>query len=361
VTAALEGIRIVDLSTYVPGPYATRVLADLGADVVQIEPPVGDPMRHTPVPWNGDDAAGFIWLAQGKTSRVLDLKSDAGQEAFRALVVEADVVIESFTPGVADRLGVGYEACRRINPDVVYCSVSGDGQTGEYATTPGHDLGFLARAGVLDQIRGADGAPAAIGPLVGDMAGSLFAATAILAALLHRERTGEGQRIDIPLIGAALAMAAPQLLKHAAGHTPTPAWDHNRGADPAYRVYPARDGFVAVAGLEPKFWERMCERIGRPDLIERRASDAPAVIAELTTLFARHDRAHWVEIVGDDACFAPVNELDEVRDDPHVRAGGFIVEGADPGTWFPATPIRLSATPLVAPRPAPRFDPRGDA
>lgn len=335
-TGPLDGIRVLDLTKYVPGPFATKVLRDFGARVTQLEPPGGDPLRAI---YGGM----YEWLSAGKSTMEVDLATGSGHDRFVELVRTSDVVVESFTPGVAMRLGVDYEACRAIRPDVVYCSISGSGQTGEYASAPGHDMNFLARAGVLDQIRGNDGEIAVIGPVLADMTGSLFAASAILAALVERGQTGQGTYVDVSLAAAAANLCGPQLAKLAGGQLPTAEWDLNLGADPAYRVYAARDGDVAFAGMEEKFWVRLCQGLGRPDLIDQRRTDPRGTIDALSRIFATRDRADWVARIGEDVCFSPVNTLEEVAQDAHLRTGGYLVAGSAEGTVLPASPVRFLA------------------
>lgn len=345
---ALSGLRVIDLSMYLPGPYATLMLADLGADVVQVEPPTGD-MARAVQPRVGDDSALHHWVGRNKRSLVLDLKSADGREAFHRLVKDADVVLEGFTPGVATRLGVDYDACRRTNAEIVYCSISGAGQDDGPRARPGHDINYLARAGFLDQVSGADGTPVPVGPPVADIAAGLHAAVGILAALRYRDAGGGGQYVDVSLLGAALALTAPQIVKALAPVPLAAGSDHNRGADPAYRVYRTKDArHVAIGAFEHKFWQRLCLVLDRPDLIDRRLTEPAAVADELVGVFARKDLAHWDRLLTPaDVCYSPVNRLEEVVGDPVVSLrGDFAATNGGLHSRVQLTnPIGMSSTP----------------
>jgi crotonobetainyl-CoA:carnitine CoA-transferase CaiB-like acyl-CoA transferase len=345
---ALAGLRVLDLSMYLPGPYASLMLADLGADVIQIEPPSGDLARFVP-PAVGADSALHNWVARNKRSCVVDLKSNAGQQRFRQLLRDADVMLEGFTPGVTQRLGIDYESCRKINEDIVYCSISGGGHGHQLASAPGHDLNYLALSGFLDQTVTEEGSPATIGPPIADIAAGLHAAIGILAALRHRDAGGGGQFIDISIMGAALALTAPQQVK---ANAPTPldrALDHNLGADPAYRLYQTRDArYVAIGAYEDKFWKRLCERLGRVDLIALRHDDPAAAAAALSHTFAERDLHEWNALLLDaDVCYAPVNRIQGVPADRLVALrADFAGDGDIPAVAGQLrNPIRMSKTP----------------
>jgi crotonobetainyl-CoA:carnitine CoA-transferase CaiB-like acyl-CoA transferase len=343
---ALAGLRILDLSMYLPGPYASLMLADLGADVIQIEPPSGDLARLV-APAVGADSALHNWVARNKRSCVVDLKSDAGQRRFRQLLRDADVMLEGFTPGVTQRLGIDYESCRKINEDIVYCSISGGG----------HDINYLARSGFLDQTVTEQGSPATIGPPIADIAAGLHAAIGILAALRHRDAGGGGQFIDVSIMGAALALTAPQQVK---ANAPTPldrALDHNLGADAAYRLYQTRDArYVAIGAYEDKFWIRLCERLGRVDLIALRRDDPTAAAAQLSHTFAERDLHDWNALLLDaDVCYTPVNRIQDVPADRLVALrADFAGEGDIPAVAGQLrNPIRMSKTPQILHSEAP--------
>jgi crotonobetainyl-CoA:carnitine CoA-transferase CaiB-like acyl-CoA transferase len=288
---ALDGTLVVDLTRYLPGAYASRELLRLGARVVRLESPAGDPMRETAPAW---DAA----LRSGTESVVCDLKSDSGFA--RALCSRADVVLESFRPGVAARLGLG---SGDVPDSVVYCSITGFGVEGRHAARAGHDLNYLGWAGALE-----DTAPAWPPVQVADLAaGALAAVLQILAALLERERTGAGARITV-----SMTHRSHDLVAHRLGGDPVPRM--LTGGLACYRTYGTADGrYLTVGALEPKFFTRLCELLGRPELAARQhALDQEALAAELAGIFGRRSLADWLEHFGDeDVCVGPVFTRDE--------------------------------------------------
>ena len=364
VTAsALDGLRVVDMSTYLPGPYATMLLADLGADVLHVEPPGGDPGRRMPERV-GDDSALHWWVSRNKRSLVLDLKRPADRERLLAEVADADVVVETFRPGVARRLGVDYEACRKVNERVIYCAITGYGQEGELANVPGHDVNYSARSGILGLSTDDHGEPVVVGLPITDVAGGLHAAVAILAAVHYQRRTNKGQYIDISIVDASLGLVGLQLMKALAGHPPRKSTDMNLGAaDPAYGMYRTRDGkHITIGCLEEKFWRRLCQLLEREDLIQRRVDEPEAVRRELAAIFAREDRAHWDRLLADqDVCYAPVLDIDELVEDARVR-GAVVTIPDERGVERPtlANPIRMSLTPPRLRSPAPPLTPGRD-
>jgi crotonobetainyl-CoA:carnitine CoA-transferase CaiB-like acyl-CoA transferase len=364
----LTGLRILDLTRLLPGPFATLVLADLGADVVKVEDPEGgDWLRHLP-PVAGEQSHAYHALNRNKRSLALDLRSAAGAAAFRRLTRRADAVIESFRPGVMDRLGIGFEALRAENPRIVLCSVSGYGQDGPYAARAGHDLDYCAIAGVL-ATNGPPERPLPLGVQVADVAGGSWpAATGILAALLRARATGEGAHVDVSMTEGALALLAMPLGMASARGTPLA-----RGAElltggaACYGVYRTKDGrFVALGALEPKFFAGFCAAVGRPELAERQLDgNGAGPRAELEAVFAGRTFAEWAAFAAaHDACLAPVLEGEEPRADPQLRARGAFVEVPTPyeGRAMPgvATPIRIRGEPAPL-RPAPRLGEHGEA
>ncbi|MFY3744892.1 CaiB/BaiF CoA transferase family protein [Anaeromyxobacter sp. Red801] len=364
----LAGVRILDLTRLLPGPYATLVLADLGADVVKVEDPQGgDWLRWMP-PLAGEQSGAFHALNRNKRSLALDLRRPEGAEAFLRLAARADAVVESFRPGVLDRLGVGYEALRARAPGLVLCSISGYGQDGPYAARAGHDLDYCAVSGVL-AANGAPDAPRPLGVQVADVAGGAWPAVAgILAALLRRASTGEGAHVDVSMTEGALALLAMPLgMAWARGAPLERGRELLDGGAACYGVYRTRDGrFVALAALEPPFFAAFCDAVGRPDLAPRQWDDGGAAIrAELEAVFAARTRDEWAAFAAaHDACVAPVLEGDEPRADPQLAARGAFVAVDTPweGRALPAvaSPVRLrgEAAPL---RPAPRLGEHGEA
>jgi crotonobetainyl-CoA:carnitine CoA-transferase CaiB-like acyl-CoA transferase len=351
VNEALRGLRVLDLTRYIPGPYATMLLADLGADVVKVEePPFGDATRAVPPPLPaGDDTAVHAALNRGKRSVQIDLRQPEGVDAVKRLAASADVFVEAFRPGALDRRGLGAVALRTSNPRLVYCSVSGYGQGGALAAAAGHDVNYLARSGFLGTNLGGDGVPVLPTTQVADMAGGLLAALAILAALQARERTGEGQVVDVSMFDAALALMTVPAARVLAGASAT---SELSGTHACYGTYRCRDGrFVAVGALEPKFWEGLCAALELPQMRGRqwdqgtRREEVKAVFA---AAFARRDRDEWVAALRErDVCVEPVLDLPEALAQEQA-----VARGAAPGGAL-VSPLRLSATPVAAPRRAP--------
>lgn len=376
----LEGIRVLDLTRLLPGPYATLLLADLGADVVRVEdtgdsdfvrwlpPAIPDP--------SGGPAIGALFLAlnRNKRSIVLDLKAPGGKDAFLRLAEKADVVVEGFRPGVLDRLGIGWDVLSARNPRLSLCSMSGWGQDGPYAQRAGHDLGYIAIAGLLGIGGPKDGAPAIPGVPVADLASSFTAVSSILAALLGRERagaSGTGVRIDASMYDAASALMLLHYSSLLAGGPFARGEVALTGRDANYRVYRTSDGkWLAVANLEPKFWKRFIEAVSRPDLanaaIESQIDPAARskLHVELETLFAGATRDEWMRrLEGADCCIEPVLEGAEVLDHPHAKARGAVATLEDPRlgkVQVLRTPLRpFSAEAPLA--PAPRTGEHGEA
>jgi crotonobetainyl-CoA:carnitine CoA-transferase CaiB-like acyl-CoA transferase len=363
---ALEGLRVLDLSRLLPGPWATLVLADLGADVVKVEDPgAGDALRWLP-PLLGEQSGAFHALNRNKRSLGLDLRRPEGVAAFLRLARSADVVVESFRPGVLGKMGLGWDTLRATNPRLVLCSLTGYGQDGPYAARAGHDLDYAAFSGVLG-VNGPPERPVAPGVQLADLAGGSWPAVAgILAAIVRRDRTGQGGHVDVSMVEGALALMTLPLALAAARGTP-----HQRGREllsggaACYGVYRTRDGrFAALAALEPKFFTAFCAAVGHPELAERQF-DGEGPRAELEQIFLARTLAEWERFAAEhDACVAPVREGEEPRQDPHLVARGAFLEVDTPweGKAIPgiATPVRMTgATPPL--RPAPRLGEHGDA
>ena len=355
----LAGIRILDLTRLLPGPVATLHLADLGADVIKIEDPqVGDYAR-TMGKGSGEDSAYFRMMNRNKRGLRLDLKQPEGREVFLRLAREADVVIESFRPGVVDKLGIGYAAVKAVNPRITYCAISGYGQDGPYRELAGHDLNYLGYAGLLDQIGTAGGEPAIPNFQIADLlGGALTAAMGILAAVIDAQRSGEGRYVDVSMTDSVLAHAYFAMLTlNERGRAAARGDDLLSGGLPCYGVYATADGgHMAVAALEPKFWATFCQVIGRPDLVARhwvRGEDAAALRAELQTLFASRTRAEWTALFADqDCCVTPVLRLEESLENEQIQARGMVVR--EPGLTQFAPPCRVSDMDFRIERQAPK-------
>jgi crotonobetainyl-CoA:carnitine CoA-transferase CaiB-like acyl-CoA transferase len=328
----LEGLKVVDLSVFLPGPYLTMALADHGAEVIKIEPPgEGDPGRHIGLS-DGPSTVFFRNVNRGKKSAVIDLKSGEGREALLRLCDTADVFVESYRPGVMQRLGVDYATVSARNPRIVYCSISAFGQDGPYRDRPAHDLATMALSGALSITLGRDGAPAMPGVAVADIVSSLQALSGVLMALYRRERTGRGDHIDVAMHHAALA-ALPNVMGAAMSGQPQPNPKHERstGGSAFYQIYETADGRHLVLGAqEIKFVRNLLGKLGRPDLVplcERGPGPHQQPVVEfLQGVFRERPLAHWrTWFEGFDVSFAPVNTLREALDDANVRARGLVL------------------------------------
>ncbi len=356
----LAGIRVLDLTRLLPGPVCTLHLADLGADVVKVEDAeAGDYAREMDA-GPGEMSVFFRLVNRNKRSICLDLKSSAGRDAFLGLARDAHVVVESFRPGVVDRLGVGYEAVGRVNPSIVYCSITGYGQTGPNRDFAGHDINYLGYAGVLDQTGGADGPPVLSNLQVADLlGGAQTGVIGILAALLDARSSGRGRYVDVAMTDAVLAHNVFSL--HALqtrGRTLPRGRDLLTGGFPCYRVYATQDDrHMAVGALEPKFWRLFCLTMKRPDWIElqfARGADGERTTAEVAASFRTRPRSHWVDrFHGIDCCVTPVLTLEEALASDQVRARRTVVVDGDGLVQF-APPFRLSEFEFAIERRAPR-------
>lgn len=360
VPAPLAGLRVLDLTRLLPGPVATLHLADLGAEVIKIEDTgAGDyarTMSEGAAP--GEDSYFFRVVNRNKYGLRLDLKQAAGVEVFLRLAREADVIVEGFRPGVVDKLGIGYAAVRAVNPRVVYCAITGYGQDGPWCDRAGHDINYVATAGVLDQIGSAGGPPVLPNFQIGDLLGGAMTAVAgILTALLAARASGEGRYVDVSMTDAVFAHAYTPLLATLARGRPLPRGEDGlSGALPGYGIYATEDGrHLAVGALEPKFWRLFCAALGRSDL-ESRGQDpaaAKALRAEVAAIIAARPLSHWQAVFADVDCgVTPILSLDEALDHPQLRARGMVVEAG--GLTQFAPPFKLSGFDFSIRRPAPR-------
>jgi len=351
----LDGVRVLDLTRLLPGPYATQLLADAGADVVKIEDTGAGDYARSMSPTVRGRGAIFDAVNRGKRSVALDLKTDPGREAFLDLAATADVVIESFRPGVVDRLGVGPEAVRGRNEAVVYCSLSGYGATGPRSDRVGHDLNYAGLAGLLDMTRPSpDDPPTIPGYPIADMGGGLLAAFAVVSALLSRELgDGTGEFLDVGMTDAVVSFSQAVAPAAFAGEDPRPGETPLTGGVPWYDVYECADGrYVTVAALEPGFWENLCDVLGRPEWRDRHGTDDPAereaLREALAETFAERPREAWVERLGAaDAAVEGVYAPAETLAHPQIDARGYVerAEEAPPRVGFPVRGDRIDAEP----------------
>jgi crotonobetainyl-CoA:carnitine CoA-transferase CaiB-like acyl-CoA transferase len=323
---ALQGIRILDLSRMLPGPYCSMMLADLGAEVIKIEEPtIGDPTRRSP-PMIDGRSAPFAQVNRNKKSVAIDLKQTQGRDIFMKLAAQADCVLEQFRPGVVDRLGINYAAVAQVNPRIVYCSLTGFGQDGPHGERSGHDLNYLALSGVLGLTTDEGGKPVIPGVQVADLAGGMVTGFAILAALLARERTGRGQYIDVSMFDVMLSMLPIPASNQLAGNTiPVGGKYVLSGAYPFYNVYETRDGkFMTLGALEPKFWANFCMKVERQDLIARQfdsGEQRAELFEEARSIFKSRTQSEWVEVMRDaDCCCEPVLSMSEAFEHAQTRA-----------------------------------------
>ena len=350
MTGPLNGIHVLDLSRLIPGAYASQMLADFGADVVKIEEPgSGDYGRFMPPHGAGGMSLYFLAMNRNKRSMTLNLKSAEGREVFQRMVRTADVVLESFRPGVMERLGLGYEQLKGIRPELIYCAISGYGQDGPYRLRAGHDLNYAGYAGLLHYNRGPRGEPAMPATQLGDLAGGSFMAViGILAALAGRAQTGEGRMVDVAMtegVMALLPLTAAAYLN--TGEPPRPGRSALDGGLPCYNIYETQDGkHVTLAALEYKFWHTFCTHIGHLELLPFHTPVGPGereqAIEMLQAIFKTRTRDEWVAELADiDACVGPLYTIDEALNDPQARARGVSVTSQladENGTTFQTIP-----------------------
>jgi crotonobetainyl-CoA:carnitine CoA-transferase CaiB-like acyl-CoA transferase len=346
----LSGIRVIDLSSFLPGPYLTAAMADHGAEVIKVEAPSGDPGRSIGKP-DGDSTVFFRNVNRGKKSIVLDLKQDSDRETLLKLCETADVVVESFRPGVVTRLGVGYEQVKVRNPGIVYCAISAFGQQGPYLRWPAHDLAIEAMSGALSITLGNDDVPAIPGIPAADILSGLQGLSAVLMALLRRKETGLGDYIDISMydsmvsacvnvLGPAMAENRQQIAKH----------ERTTGGAAFYRIYRTSDDrYLTLAGQEEKFVRNLLEAVGRSDFVglclQGPGPHQAPVIAYFENMFRARPLAHWIEWLANlDVCFGPVQTFPEMLADPQLQARGMIVTD-DHGRKHIASPIRFANEP----------------
>ena len=349
----LAGVRVLDLTRLLPGPVATLHLADLGAEVIKIEDPqVGDYAR-TLGTGQGADSAYFRMINRNKLGLRLDLKKPEGVEVFKRLASAADVIVESFRPGVMDKLGVGYAVIAALNPKIAYCSISGYGQDGPYKDLAGHDINYLGYAGVLDQIGCAGGGPAIPNFQIADLlGGALTAAFGILAAMVEAQRAGKGRHIDVSMTDSVLAHTYFTMLRlNDSGHSLPRGSDLLSGGLPCYGAYRCADGrHMAVGALEGKFWKVCCEVLDHPEWVSRQWDAGLRV--EVAALFASRPRDDWANLfTAVDCCVTPILTPEEALKNEQIVARGMVLQ-EDGLTQF-APPLKMSEFDFAVRQPAP--------
>ena len=332
----LAGIRVLDLSRLLPGAFTSQMLADFGADVIKVEEPgSGDYARTMPPYGPGGMGLYFLALNRNKRSVTLNLKSERGREIFLRMVREADVLLESFRPGVLERLGLGYEQLKETNRGIIYCAISGYGQDGPYQDRAGHDLNYVGYAGLLHFNRGANGAPVMPPTQLGDLVGGgQSAAIGILTALVGRAQSGEGRKIDAAMTeGSTALLPIATTIYLNTGKAPRPGLSALDGGLPCYNIYETQDSkYVTLAALEPKFWQTFCTHIGHLELLPFHMPVGPGESSQakdmLRAIFKGKTRAEWLtELAEIDACVGPVYDIGEALQDEHAQTRGMVVKG----------------------------------
>ncbi len=339
----LDGVRVLDFSTLLPGPLAGLILAEAGAEVIKVErADYGEEMRLYE-PRFADTSANFALLNRGKRSLAVDLKDPKVVAKLQPLIAESHVILEQFRPGVMDRLGLGYDAVKAINPAIVYCSVTGYGQTGPKAQVAAHDLNYIGDTGLLGFSAGADGAPIPPPGLIADIGGgSLPAVINILLALRQAEKTGDGTHLDIAMCDGVFTWQYWALgLLETTGEEPKPGGEMVTGGTPRYRIYRTADSrFAAIAALEQKFWDNLCGILDLPDECRDDRRDPEATAAAVAKIIASKPASHWeAAFAGQDVCCSIVKSMREALGDPHFQSRGLftrrVVDGTDALTAAP--------------------------
>ena len=351
----LSGVKVLDLTRLLPGPYCTLLMADYGADVIKIEEPGNGDYIRWRTPAVEGIGARHLTVNRNKKSVALNLKTEEGQQIFKQLAADADVIIESFRPGVMQRLGLGYEDIVQVNERIVYCSLTGYGQTGPYRHLPGHDINYIGYSGILGLIGEKNGKPVVPGVQIADIGGgSLMALAGICMALFHRDRTGEGQYIDVSMMDGAITWLYAAMSDYfVSGKVPERGETRLDGQFAFYNVYETKDGkYMTVGATELKFWKRLCELIGKEEWIA--LHEGPANVQEqlkqdLAKLFKTQDQQHWINLLAqEETCVGPVYEIEDMFSDPHIAERDMFQEMQHPvaGTIQQiGFPIKFSETP----------------
>jgi len=309
----LQGLKVIDLTRMLPGPFGTMLLADLGAEVIVVEQPSG--------PALGPRRTNF-YVDRNKRYIILNLKDERAREIFYQLAVGADVVVEGFRPGVTERLGIDYAKLKTLNDGLIYCAISGYGQEGPYRGRVGHDINYVATAGLLNLTGTRDEGPVILGTQIADIAGGgLMAAFSILAALYHREKTGQGQFIDLSMTDGALALNPIAFTEYFnSGRPPKREGYRHLGGTPCYNIYRTKDDqYISIGALEPKFWANLCRLLSREDLIAKQNDTGGEAVGELRRIFASRTRPEWDQLLGpEEVCYAPVLDLEETCQNAQV-------------------------------------------
>ncbi len=355
----LEGVCVVDLTRVLAGPYCTMMLGDMGADVIKVEVPGrGDDSRSWGPPWAGTESAYFLSANRNKRSITLNFRTEGGRRVLLELVRRADVLVENFIPGTLDRLGLGYEHLKGVNPGLIYCSISGYGYDGPYATRPGYDFIAQAEGGIMSVTGEPEGPPMKVGVAIADITTGMFAAAAILAALRHRDRTGEGQRVEVSLLESVVGWLANVASNYlVSGEVPRRYGNAHPNVVP-YQAFATADGWVAIGVGNDAQFRRFCEVIGRPELAEDprfktnsdRVINRDVLIPILEEVFKARTTAEWIEaLVAANLPCGPINTIDKVFQHPQVLHRRMLAEVEHPTAGrikLVGIPYKFSGTPL---------------
>lgn len=321
----LEGLKVLDLSRFLPGPFCTLLLADLGADVIMVEQESGSGL--------GKRRTDF-YIFRNKRSLVLELKNDRGREIFYRLATTADVIVEGFRPGVVKRLGIDYSRIKKINKRIIYCSISGFGQNGPYRDRTSHDINCVALAGLLSVTGKRNQGPGIPGTQLGDVGSGILGAFSILVAVLAREKMGEGQYIDISMMDSAIALNPVSFFEYFLGGKVFEQGGYRLlGSFPCYNIYKTKDGkYITIGALEQKFWAKLCHKLNRQDLIERQHEMSDNIFNEVQKIFLSKTQAEWNDLLEpEEVCYAPVLNLQETTWDPQARFRDMFIDNPTPG------------------------------
>ncbi len=366
MTSALDGLRVLDLTQVMAGPFCSMLLCDMGADVIKVEPPAGDSTRRMPGAV-GTDSPSFNAVNRGKRGIVVDLKQPAGRDAVRRLAAVSDVLVENYRPGVLAKFGLGYPELSSENPRLVYASISGYGQTGPSAGKGGFDLVAQGVSGLMSVTGEAGRPPVKAGIPVTDLGAALFALAGILAALLARARTGRGQLVDTSLVDAGVALSVWEATQFFSGRGVPERLGSAHRMNAPYQAIRCADGYVTIGAANDRTFQRLCEALGHPEWAvdpeyrddTHRIRNREALAARIEAVMETRPRAHWLELLESHGVpCGPINDYAEVMADPHVRARELVVETDHPTLGriqALGTPIKLSETPLSPGRPAPRL------
>ncbi|PKB66009.1 MAG: formyl-CoA transferase [SAR202 cluster bacterium Io17-Chloro-G4] len=372
MAAALENIKVVDLTRTLAGPFCTMMLGDMGADVVKIEEPEhGDETRGWTPFWN-EVSTQFLTFNRNKRSLSINLKEKEGVDIVLGLVADADIMVESFRGGTLERLGLGYEAVKKLNPNIIYTTISGYGRTGPMADMPGYDLIIQAYSGLMHLTGEPDGLPLRVGFSLVDLFTGMMTYGSILTALRHRDNTGEGQRIDSSLLDGQVATMS----YHATGYMATGNEPHRMGSGhPSlvpYQSFQATDGFFILGCANQGLWEKMCQAIGRADFLDDpryttntdRVAHRAECVNDLSEIFAKESTEHWVKLITSAGIpCGPINRVSDVVNNPQVQARNMVVEVPHPevpNLRIPNSPMKLSDTPATIRRHPPMLGEHND-